>query len=259
MKENIKRNLKEDLKNLLLTRESGVRHIVMFGITFLVMAWMYVAMALLQHDWGWILPLFTNAHTAREIAAAWCYLILFFVSCGLMAIVVYWNAHLWMVRCLLMSLYSLIGAIPLVNLLIPAEHRSSLVGEIGGLTAPTVIDETLLSTNTDDGTETWSVTTDRYSGIPFIVALPLGIILTVLKSIFRCAMYLIAAIGIPVCSPIVFILGLWGTSEALNVNVPITTIVCTIVFLLMMCLFVVHPILCFIFRKNIIRVDTLPI
>lgn len=257
MKEDIKRNLKEDLKNFLLTRESGIRHIVMFGITFLVMAWMYVAMALLQHDWGWILPLFTNAHTAREIAAAVCYLVEFFVSSGIMAIVIYWNARLWMIRCLLMSLYSLIGAIPFVKLLIPAAYRSSLVGEIGGLTAPTVIDETLLGTDVD-GTETWSVTTEKYSGIPFIVALPLGIILSILKSVFRCAMYLIAAIGIPAASPIVYFLGLWGTTEALNANVPITTVVCVIVLLLMLCFFVVHPILCFIFGKNIIRVDTLP-
>lgn len=218
------------IRTCLLTKKSGIRHLVMLGITILALLWTYSVLALLQNEWSWGLRLVSKELTWREKLSAWCLVAVIFSACGLTSIPIYWNARVWMGPWLLKSFFCFIGMIPILNRLIPELFRSSGWEEAGLINASTEI------AYDDDGMP-FELNT------PMIIAIPLGFIKAVVRGTVMSALYLVGAIIIPVCSPVVAIVAAWGISELAAKSMVAAVAVSTVVFLLFVCLLVVHPVL----------------
>jgi len=189
----------EKLREKIFTKEMTVRNLIMAGIMVLLFAWDYVSVALLSGDWNWFaIDFYSGEQVMGTIGLVGVTLLVNTI----LAFCVYWNARIWMLPCLLKSVLYLLGAIPIVNRLIPESVRSGWFDSISAVAEPAY--EGYWHYDPDFG---WEYDDGR---LPFFIAIPLGIIGAVLKGVFKSVINLIAAIGIPFLSPILMLLGLAG-------------------------------------------------
>lgn len=229
--------MKQFIDNL-FTRKSAVRHLVQLGISVLITAWMYVFVALTNKDWAW---LSFDAEILADSKLLWenIFGITFFVFVSAVAgVLTYWNAKKWMLPCLKRSGLYLLGAIPFVNLLVPDEMMNSWWSEISALTES----DGTVTTYYDEFGKLYST---RDSGMWLIFAIPLGILRALIKGVGMSALNLIAAIGIPVLSPLFLILTLVVITLLAEANLAVGVIIGVICLSAVVALFVVHPIITF--------------
>ena len=187
----------------LYTRENAVRFLIILGCAIFTLVWTYVAFSLIQQDWGWL------SGGELEIGVDLVEDLLFIIGfvpllVAIIGTLIYLNGRFWMVQCLknsLTSLVSIFGFIPTVSEL----HRPE-----------DPIDEVVYCY---DGSSYI-----LYDGLPMIIALPLGIAITLVKGVALCVLWLIAAIGIPVLGPMLLLLGLAGASYLLQLQAVLTII-----------------------------------
>lgn len=224
-------------KNRMFTKESGTKHFIMLAIAFFVLAWTYVAFALIKSDWIWFLPALINHDLPQKVAASWCLIAGLLVACGLSGMLTYWNARSWMLPCLRKTVFYIIGMIPFVKRWIPEHFRQNWRSEYADLTASDEKPKKEADTAGEEETQT-------EGGLPWIIAFPVSIIKVIFQGTVLAAVYLIAAIGLPVCSPGIAWLSLFGARELLKWNATAATIGYTVTFLLAAAILIVYPILC---------------
>lgn len=232
--------MKQFIDNL-FTRESAIRHLIQLGISILITAWMYVFFALTSKDWAW-LSFDTEILADPKLLWENIFGIMFFIFVSAVAgVLTYWNAKKWMLSCLKKSGLYFLGAIPLVNLLVPEEMRHSWLDEIDYLRTPTTV-----TTYSDGLGDKFSVD----NGMVLILAIPLGLIRSLFKGLGLSVLNLIAAIGIPVLSPLFLILALIVITLLAEANLTAGVIVGFVCLFAVIALFVVHPIIAFIKEKS---------
>ena len=191
------------LLDKLITRENAVRFLIILGCAVFTLAWSYVAISLISQDWGWL----SGGDSVKD--ADFVVELLFIIGyvpllAGIIGTLIYLNGRFWMVRCLknsLTSLVSIFGFVPVVSELYRPEDP---------------LDEIVYCY---DGSS-YII----YDGLPMIIALPLGIAITLVKGVVKFALWLIAAIGIPVLGPALLLLGLAGASYLLELQAVLTVI-----------------------------------
>ena len=188
--------------------------------------------ALLSNDWLWVKPDFAKEGFLNSFSL---------LSAGagiltLLAVAIYWNARKWMLPMTASAFLHLLGSIPLVNLLVPADLRHSWFENICELNSPDgdyVIkeyDEYGFLINVDDGS------------LPLLIAIPLGIITSLVSGIFNFIILLLGGIGIPLLSPVI-LLALMQLEDNLLAISPVGGFFVGLVGLLSaVFLFIVHPI-----------------
>lgn len=223
----------------LFTKESAKRHLIQLGITAVLIAWSYVAISLLTSNWDWFSA--DESQTANSLITVVCFSLMF-ACVAIAGILTYWNAKKWMLPCLKRSGLYLLGAIPFVNLLVPAEMMNSWWEEIDLL-------------NTSDGTVTTYY--DRFGklystdgSMPLIFAIPLGIIIALFKGVGMSVLNLLAAVGIPVLSPILLFLGMIAAQLLIDWSNTAAMIIAIVAVLAVVLVLVAHPIIIFVKNKN---------
>lgn len=218
-------------KEKLFTRKSGIRHLIMLGITILVSIWTYVFLALQQRNWKWIATsVNANSFTDYLFCIEVLFVLIGIASC--LSIIIYWNAVKWMCPFLIKGIISLLSAIPLVNLLVPAIFRNKISDDITDLVAG------------DD--ENGYYDEDGYwndGSIPFIIAVPLAIITNFVRGIVKFNFYWICGIGIPVFSPVIMVLGIAGISALLEVSKIALLPISIVAIAFSVCLHIIHPVM----------------
>lgn len=221
-----------NLTERIFTRKSANRHLMMLIPLGFVLLWTYVLIALLSNDWLWVKPNFAKEGFLNSFS-------LMTAMCGiltLLSVAIYWNARIWMVPFVASGFMHLIGAIPLVNLLIPADLRHSWFDNICDLASPDgdyVIkeyDEYGFLINVDDGS------------LPLLIAIPLGIIGSLLSGVFNFILLLLGGIGIPLLSPAILLILLQLVDNLLGISAAGGLCVGLVGLLATVFLFVVHPI-----------------
>lgn len=225
----------------LFTKESAKRHLIQLGITAVLIAWSYVAISLLTSNWDWFTldeRYFTDTKLLMSNIVGFS---LMFVGVAIAGISTYWNAKKWMLSCLKKSGLYFLGAIPLVNLLVPEEMRHSWLDEIDYLRTPTTV-----TTYSDGLGDKFSVD----NGMVLILAIPLGLIRSLCKGLGLSVFNLVAAIGIPVLSPVLLVLGLIATQLLTDWNITAALIIAIIGVLAVVLVLIAHPIIIFVKNKN---------
>lgn len=224
-----------NLKDKIFTKESAIRHLIIIPIMILVLVWNYFAFTLIIGDQSWLnlgsIATSTGEEQVQMVSALGAVLLVAL----LVAYAVYWNVRLWMFPCLLKAVCYLIGAIPIVNLLISEDLRSSWFGAISDASEPAY--SGYWSYDPD-----WGWEYDDGS-LPFFIAIPLGIISAVLNGVIACVWHLIKAVGIPVFCPILTLLALWGISVLLDIHIALGTLVGLIGFAVVGFVCIAHPII----------------
>ncbi len=211
--------------------ESAGRHLIQLGLTLLLCIWSYIIFALISKDWT------PFTFYKSQLLVNLIGLSFMFIFAAIAGIATYWCAKKWMLACLKRSGLYFVGAIPFVNLLVPADVMSSWWEEIDTL-------------NSSDGTVTtyYDAFGKLYStngSIPLILAIPLGIIKALFKGLGMSLVNLFFAIGIPVLSPILVILGMILTGLLAEWNSAIALIIALILVVAVLAVFVAHPIVVF--------------
>ena len=224
----------------MFTKEGAKRHLIQLGITVVLVAWAYIAISLLTGNWDWFSAEESqDGNTQQFVITVVCFSLMF-VGVAIAGILTYWNAKKWMLPCLKKSGLYLLGAIPFVNWLVPAEMMNSWWEEIELL-------------NSSDGTVTtyYDEFGKLYStdgSVPLIFAIPLGIIKALFKGVGMCVLNLIAAIGIPVLSPILFLLGMIVAQLLINWSNTAAMIIAIVGVLAVVFVLIVHPVI--VLAKN---------
>lgn len=226
------------MKNIfgnLFTRKSAVRHLVQLGITVVLCVWSYVALALVTGNWKMFTLDASQVTDSQKLTGNVVGVFLMLTGIAIAGILTYWNAKKWMLPCLKRSGLYLLGAIPFINLLVPPDTMSSWWEEISTL-------------NESDGTVTtyYDEHGKLYStdgSIPLILAIPLGIIVALLKGISLSALNLIAAIGIPVLSPVTIVFGAFLTQILTDLSNPAALIIAIVCIVAVLVVFIIQPIL----------------
>ena len=187
----------------LFTRENAVRFLIILGCALFTLVWSYVAFSLIQQDWGWLSG--ADLEFSADLVEDLLFVIGFVpLLTGIIGTLIYLNGRFWMVNCLknsLTSLVSIFGFVPVVSELYrPEDPMDEIVYCYDG--------------------SSYIV----YDGLPMIIALPLGIAITLIKGVALCVMWLVAAIGIPVAAPMLLLLGLAGASYLLQLQAVLTII-----------------------------------
>lgn len=224
-----------NLAERIFTRESAKRHLLMLIPFFLVIAWTYVLFALLKGgDWTW----YTSPATQRDLSDWYTVGMLLGLLTGL-AVAIYWNARAWMLPYIIGAFLNLLGAIPLVNLFIPFDMRHSWLDSICDLVSP---EEITVTRYYDSAGRFMYELSDE---LPFIIAIPLGIITSVLGGVLGFVLNILAALAIPVFSPIILVVILQILSNLL-VSLPAVSYTLGIIGMLTpVFLFIVHPVISF--------------
>ncbi len=227
----------EALKEKIFTRESAIRHLIMVGIMILIIGGSLLALGALGATWEDSYFGGIEQYDLEAISVLIGLVGGVLLVSMLMSLAIYWNARIWMLPCLIKAVLHLIGAIPIVNLLIPDGLRSSWFGHIESMAEPAY-----------DGY--WSYDPDwgwEYDdgSLPFFIAIPLGIITAVLKGVLACLGNLLAAIGIPLLTPVVLLLTLGGMG-ALGEYSPVLLLLAGLVFIaITVFVCIIHPIISF--------------
>lgn len=218
----------------IFTRDSGRRHLFMLIPLVLVTAWSYVLFALIKDDWMW----FTSPATLRDLSNWYTVGMLLGLLTGLAA-GVYWNAVTWMIPCIVAAFLNLLGAIPIVNLLIPGDTRHSYFSAICDVAAPA----TQTVTRYYDGAGRFMYELD--DRLPMILAIPLGILVAPVSGVLCFVMFLLAAIALPVLSPIILVVVLQLLNGLYLLYPPVGYALGIIGMLSPVFLFLVHPVISF--------------
>ena len=190
----------------------------MLVLTPLVIAWTYVAIALIKQDWNWVPTPDAGGSKIVEICV-YCGLIGLIIGlAALMAAIIYWNARLWMLHFVLRA----IGSLPFLS-------------EVAELTA-----------EDPNGKWRWDAEIDEWyydgiDGLPFFVAIPLAII----GSIIRFTLNLIIAIGIPVASPLILLIAMSYILDLVSNSHVALLGVGAVMFIGTVFMYIIHPILSF--------------
>lgn len=237
----------ENLKEKIFTKSSALRHLIMAGIMILVIAWSYISVALLANDWHWFTGNLEIPFNAQGISlvvglVGGIPLVALAVAFG-----IYWSARLWMLPCLGKAVIRLLGAIPLVNLLLSGSLFSGFFGTLVDLVAPE--DEGFWIYDPD-----WGWEYDDGS-VCILIALPLTILVTILKSLFMSAinlagavLNLLSAIGLPVLCPILTLLAMEAVSMLMEISPLLLTLVGLLCLALVAFVCVIHPVVSY--RRN---------
>lgn len=213
------------LLDKLFTRENAVRFLIILGCTLFCVAWMYVFVALVSNDWGFLTANAEPAKDSGEILTLIMGISALIFMFAVVGTLVYLNGKFWMVDHLGRSWHAFLGIfgfIPVVRELNRPEDA---------------VDELVI-----EGDGTTYVIPD---GLPMIVALPLGILLTLIKSLAKTAFWLVTAIGIPVLSPIIVSIGAAGLSYLFDLQGVLTTIGTVLAALVSLFLLIGVPIIGF--------------
>ena len=226
----------------LFAKEGAKRHLIQLGITVGLMVWVYIILSALTGNWNWFSPESKFFTDKKLLASNVVGFSLMFVCVAIAGCLTYWNVKKWMIRYLKRSILYILGIIPFVNLLVPEEMMNSWWEEIQDL-------------NSSDGTVTtyydrWGKLYSDDGSIPLLLAIPLGIIKALLKGIFCFVLNLIIAIGIPVFSPVLMVLGLIVAQLLVDWNITTALIIAVILVLVVVLMLVVHPILVLVKSKK---------
>ena len=194
--------------NNLFTKESAKRHLIQLGITVILLGWSYVAFALLTGNWN-MFSLESNPLGDAQTSVNTTGIMFMLVFGAVFGMLTYWNAKKWMLPCLKKGGLHFLGTIPFVNSMVPEEMRHSWSEEIDDLRTPTSV-----TTYSDGLGEKFSVSNGR----SIITAVPLGIIKALFKGLGTSILNLVAAIAIPILSPLSFVFGALVTQLLMDSN-----------------------------------------
>lgn len=217
----------------LLTKESAKRHLIQLGITAVLIAWSYVAMALLTGNWD-IFSLEANPQGDMQATVNTIGIMFILMFSAVFGILTYWNAKKWMLPCLKKGGLHFLGVIPFVNSLVPEEMRHSWEEEIDDLRTPTSV-----TTYSDGLGEKFSMDNGR----SIITAVPLGIIRALFKGLGASVLNLVAAIAIPVLSPLSFVFGALVTQLLMDSNPSAALITAIVSLVIVSLILIVQPII----------------
>lgn len=229
------------IKNL-CTKESAKRHLIQLYITVGLAAWTYVVISLLTDNWKWFALDEKYVADTKLLMSNIVGFLLMFVGVAIAGILTYWNAKKWMLPRLKRSGLYFLGAIPFVNRLVPEEMKNSWREKIEDL-------------NSSDGTvvtyyDRWGKVYSDDGSLILLLAIPLGIIKALLKGIFFSVMNLVAAIGIPVLSPVFMVLGLIATQLLIDWNITAALIIAIVCAVAVVLVLIAQPIILFVKDKN---------
>lgn len=193
------------LKERIFSLKSGVRHLVSLEFGALVLVWTYIAMALAQEEWNWIEQIYFSIGSDWQRLFFWGFIGVWIGLAALIGRLIYMSTEKWMVQYIVRFLYSVLIAIPIVNLIVPLLYRRHVrkkgidvtkrePGLKGDLR---VITNNMLYYNNNVINHRGRL---RFGLIPYIMVTTFNL----LKGI----LYLLGAIAIPVLSPVVMLIGL---------------------------------------------------
>lgn len=111
------------LKNHVFSRKSGVRHLAALLLTFFVLALTYLIMALGLGDSGWFHEFYEDMNRADDMPVFWGAVGTGLGMAALMGGMLRRCGESWIVRFFQKFFYSVIGAVPIVNLLVPLIYQ----------------------------------------------------------------------------------------------------------------------------------------
>lgn len=217
----------------LLTKESAKRHLIQLGITVILLGWSYVAFALLTGNWN-MFSLESNPLGDAQTSVNTTGIMFMLVFGAFFGMLTYWNAKKWMLPCLKKGGLHFLGTIPFVNSMVPEEMRHSWSEEIDDLRTPTSV-----TTYSDGLGEKFSVNNGR----SIITAVPLGIIKALFKGLGTSILNLVAAIAIPILSPLSFVFGALATQLLFDVSPEAALITAGVCLFIVLFILIVQPII----------------
>lgn len=219
--------------NNLFTKESAKRHLIQLGITVVLLGWSYVAFALLTGNWN-MFSLESNPLGDAQTSVNTTGIMFMLVFGAVFGMLTYWNAKKWMLPCLKKGGLHFLGTIPFVNSMVPEEMRHSWSEEIDDLRTPTSV-----TTYSDGLGEKFSVSNGR----SIITAVPLGIIKALFKGLGTSILNLVAAIAIPILSPLSFVLGALATQLLFDISPEAAFITAGVGLFIVLFILIVQPII----------------
>lgn len=221
----------------LFSKKSAVRHLVQLGISLALGAWSYVAISLMTGSWVWFSPEQSDVTDPGKLTGNIAGILLMLVLVGVAGILTYWNAKKWMLPYLKKSGQYFLGAFPFLNKLVPEDKVNSWGDKIDELNAP----GDTITTYYDEKGKLYS----DDGRMPKIFAIPLGILIALGKGLGLSLVNLIAAIGIPLFSPLMVVLSLIVTQLLVNWSHTAALIVSITLMVAALAVFAVQPAIAF--------------
>lgn len=222
-------------ENQLFTRKSAIRHLYMLIPAAFVLIWTCVLIAVLSRQTTW--PPATELHgTTQEL---WCIFTGIAGVTTLLAVAIYWNVRIWMLPFLVKSLLNLIGAVPIVNLLIGPKRRCSwycamIAAAYHGADCKIEYHDNL------------RIFTGRHGLLISLLAAPLRTIRALVVGLLQSAFYLVCAVGIPVLSPLLLLLPVSLLHRLIPISPTGTFAIGLLCLAVTLFLFVIHPLVSFL-------------
>jgi len=212
----------------LFSKEQAKRNLILLGISVGILLWFYVFAALMSKDWTWIkfdLSPLADPQERWEFVAESTF---FVVLTAVVAVLIYWSAKKWMLNLLKRSGEAFLSAF--------------LWGET--IRNLNTADDTVEVEYYSDGTK------EVHDGkMPLIFAIPVGIVLTLLRGFGLALVFFLGAVGLPLLSPALIAIGLAGIQALTSLYAVAVVIAGIIGVLVVVFFFIVQPVIALRKRK----------
>lgn len=239
--------MQDKLKYKLESWSENCWNYAMLLLTVLVLVWSYVVFSIFNDNWNWVIEAFRDLENAKEFMVL---ISVFLISIGFAAAIgalVFWNIKVWMFPMLLQCLLCLFGWLPFVrrfdsNVLREKDLRQESREDIAiqNKINRWMPEEYVIEDRNAFGRKRKTYVTD-YHQESLDSNWLLDTIWFIIRRILLAVLYFIGAIGIPVGSPLLILLGLAAVSAIVKENSWILLILGILMFAAVLLAYIILP------------------